>query len=35
MEFIYLMIGTGVAAIAVAIWVTIYEHNRSRHLETD
>jgi hypothetical protein len=35
MAYIYFLLGTGIVAILVAACAGIYEHNRSRHLETD
>lgn|GEM_PF-6956246 len=35
MAFIYLMIGTGIAALLVAAWVAVYEHNRMKRLNME
>ena len=33
MAYIYFLIGTGSVAVFLALWVAIYEHNRSKGLE--
>lgn len=35
MAYIFFLIGVGIAAIALAIWVTIYEHKQNKQFETE
>lgn len=35
MAFYYFMTGVGLFAIGIVVFVTIYEHNRSKQLESE